>query len=93
MFTTIFKYELKHWFRQPALYVYAILFFSLAFVTMTGMASEASERFGGRFVNSPRYLFEMARRFMVLVFLLIPAILGQSVYRDFSTRTHMLLYS
>ncbi len=93
MLSTILKYELKYWLKQPAIYLYAIVVFSLAFITISEMASETSARFGGRELNSISYLFNISKRFMYLIILIIPAVMGYSVYRDFSTKMHTILYS
>ncbi len=93
MFKTIYTYEIKYWLRQPSTYVYAIILFGLAFVTMTGMASESPDRFNQRLSNSPFALYDMTRKFLMMVFLILPAIIGVSVFRDFNTKTHHILYS
>ena len=93
MFKTIFKYELKHWLKQPTTYIYAIVLFAIAFVTMMGMASEPPKRFNSRIVNAPLFLYSMTKRFMLIVFFLVPAVVGVSASRDFSSRMHTLLFA
>ena len=93
MFTTIFKYEIKYWLKQPTIYIYAAIIFGISFITMTGMASEPPDRFNDRIVNSAIFMFDMVKKFMLLLFLLLPAIIGQSIQRDFSANTHSILYS
>ncbi len=93
MFTTIYTYELKHWIKQPAIYIYAFFILALAIMTMSGMAAEDSNRFGGRVINSSVFLLEMTRKFILLLFLILPAVFGLSIYRDFSTRMHTILYA
>ena len=92
MFTTIFKYEFRHWLRQPTIYVYACFFFVISLVTMWGMAAEG----GGealQVVNSPRQINVMANLFNTLMLFLLPSIIGLSIYRDYSHNMHTLLYS
>lgn len=93
MFKTIYIYELKHWIKQPAVYIYAIFILVLAILTMSGMAAEDSNRFGGRVINSSVFLLEMTRKFMLLLFLILPAVFGLSIYRDFNTQMHSILYA
>ena len=93
MFTTIYKYELKHWVKQPMIYVYAIVILALAVMTMSGMAAEDSNRFGGKMINSPHFLLGMTKKFMILLFLILPTVFGLSIYRDFSSRMHTILYA
>ena len=93
MFTTILKYELKYWLKQPSTYLYAIIIFSIGFVMMSGMAGESPERFNGRFVNSTMFMYGIMKRFMFLLFLLTPIIVGQSIQRDFLANMHPILHS
>ena len=93
MFKSIFQYELKYWLKQPSTYIYAAILFLVAFVTMTGMATEPPIRFNGRMVNSASSIYNMTKLFMLLAFLLLPAVIGLSIYRDFTTNMHTLLYS
>ena len=93
MFTSIYTYELKHWIKQPAIYIYAIFILALSIMIMSGMAAEDSNRFGGRIINSSVFLLEMTRKFMLLLFLILPAVFGLSIYRDFSSRMHSILYA
>ena len=53
MFTTIFRYELQHWARQPSVYIYAAVFFLMAAGIMWGTASEAGGGDSGRILNAP----------------------------------------
>ncbi|MEL6843940.1 MAG: hypothetical protein AAFP02_12085, partial [Bacteroidota bacterium] len=57
------------------------------------MAAETSDRFAGRILNSSSFLFTYSKRLMVLVLFILPAIMGLSVYRDFSTRIFPVLYA
>lgn len=97
MFFTIFKHELKYWFRQPAFYIYASVFFLFGvffaasaagifdFLTVsTGSAS---------IVNSPIGVSNMLNGLTVFIFFLFPSIIGVSIYRDFKSDMHSLLYS
>ena len=93
MFKTIFKYELKYWLKQPSIYIYAFILFALAFVTMTGMASEPPKRFNSRIVNAPLFLYDMTKKFMLIAFFLVPAVLGVSACRDFNSNMHTLLFA
>lgn len=93
MFKAIYKNELKFWVKQPSIYVYATLIFGIAFVTMSGMASEPPDRFNERIVNAPIFLYKLTRRFFLLLILLIPAVIGISANRDFSPKMHTLLFA
>ncbi|MEM6317619.1 MAG: M1 family aminopeptidase [Bacteroidota bacterium] len=93
MFRTIFTYELKYWLKQPSIYGYAILIFAIAFVTMSGMASEPPDRFNERMVNAPIFLYMLTSRFFLLLVLLIPAVVGWSANREFGSNMHTLLFA
>ena len=93
MFRTIYQYELKYWLRQPSTYLYALIIFSIGFVTLSGMATEPPIRFNKRLINSASFLLSMTRRFMYLLFFLIPILVGQSIQRDIELNRHTILYS
>ncbi|MEO1263541.1 MAG: M1 family aminopeptidase [Bacteroidota bacterium] len=93
MFSTIYKYEIKHWLRQPSTYIFAILFFIVPFATMTGMAGESADGYGGRVLNSAFNVNRVATYFNIFLYFLLPAFVGVSIYRDFKSRVHSVLYS
>ena len=97
MFSTIFKQELKYWFKKPAFYIYLAIFFVIAlffsassagvfdFLTVTtGSAS---------IVNSPSGVAGLFNAMSMLIFFLFPSIIGVSVYRDYKSEMHTILYS
>ncbi len=97
MFFTIFKHELKYWFKKPAIYIYAAIFFLLAlflsassagvfdFLTVTTGSS--------KIVNSPTAINGMFNTLAIFLFFLFPSIIGASVYRDYKSNMHSILYS
>lgn len=93
MFETIYKYELKHWLRQPFVYVFAFLFLIVPWMIMWGMGSEKASRFGGLELNSAYYILRIISYLNVFIYFLLPAIIGASVYRDFKDHVHTVLYS
>lgn len=92
MFATIFKYEFRHWLRQPVIYFYAAFFLLIPLSTMWGMAAEASSEVV-RIINSPRQINVMANLFNTLMLFLLPSIIGLSIYRDFQSGMYTLLYA
>lgn len=93
MFTTIFKYELRHWFRHVPIYIYAFIFLFMSIIIFSGMASENSARWDGLFMNSAFQVFKMANLFNVFIYFLLPGIIGLSIFRDFRNNRHALLYA
>jgi len=95
MFPTIFKYELKYWFKNPSIYIYALVFLLLAIGMMAGTAGFFDEEAlpAARIANSPMSIFSLMNFFNKLVLFLLPAIIGNSIYRDFKSNAHIVLYS
>ncbi len=97
MFFTIFRYELRHWMRQPSVYVYAAIFL---FASAGAMAARAGI-FGEQITepgfeilaNAPLQLQEMGSFFLKLLLFLLPAVIGVSVHRDFKSNMYAVLYT
>ncbi len=97
MFVTIFKQELKYWFKKPAFYIYLSIFFLLAifaassaagiFDSLTVSTSSASK------ANSPIGITGLFNGIAVLIFFFLPSIVGVSTYRDYKSNMHSILYS
>jgi ABC-2 type transport system permease protein len=97
MFSTIFKQELKYWFHKPVFYIYVAIFLVLAFLISATTAGIFDGIVGttssSRIVNSPINITGLFNGFTTLIFFLFPAIIGVSIYRDFKSEMHTILYS
>ncbi|GAB5551395.1 MAG: M1 family aminopeptidase [Saprospiraceae bacterium] len=97
MFTTIFQYELQFWLKRPAVYLYAAVFFIMAFVFFAGSAGFFDGPSTGqqlqRWYNSPHEVNYILQYFNKFFLFLIPALVGSSIYKDYQTQAHSLLYS
>ncbi len=97
MFSTIFKQELKYWFKKPVFYIYAAIFFFLAFfisATSAGIWDVIIGTTGSsRIVNSPINVLGNFNGLTTFIFFLFPSIIGVSIYRDFKSEMHTILYS
>ncbi|MFY9242134.1 MAG: M1 family aminopeptidase [Polaribacter sp.] len=97
MFSTIFKQELKYWFKKPTFYIYCAIFFLLAFfisATSAGIWDSITGTTGSsRIVNSPINILGNFNAFTIFIFFLFPSIIGVSIYRDFKSEMHTILYS
>ncbi|WP_460218680.1 ABC transporter permease/M1 family aminopeptidase [Psychroserpens sp. MEBiC05023] len=97
MFSTIFFHELKHWFKKPAFYIYMSIFFALALfmaATSAGIFDSITATTGSsRIVNSPFGISNLFNGLTILIFFLFPSIIGVSVYRDYKSEMHTILYS
>lgn len=97
MFSTIFKQELKYWFNRPAFYIYISIFFLLALflsATTAGFFDSITATTGSsRIVNSPIGVVGLFNALTIFIFFLFPSIIGVSVYRDYKSEMHTILYS
>ena len=97
MFSIIFKQELKYWFNKPVFYVYAVIFLLLSFLisaTTAGIWDGITGTTGSsQIVNSPINVNGLFSGFTIFIFFLFPSIIGVSIYRDFKSEMHTILYS
>ncbi len=97
MFLTIFLHELRYWAKQPSVYVYALVFMILAAGAMGGAAGvfgeESIQSRSESIANSPMGVYSLMNLFNKLILFLLPTIIGTSVYRDYKSNIHTLLYS
>ncbi|KGL63070.1 ABC transporter permease/M1 family aminopeptidase [Polaribacter sp. Hel1_85] len=97
MFSTIFKQELKYWFNRPAFYIYIGIFLLLAFFLSAASAgffdSVTATTGSSRIVNSPIGVSGLFNALTIFIFFLFPSIVGVSVFRDFKSEMHTILYS
>ena len=97
MFSTIFFYELKYWFKKPAFYIYAAIFFIIGLffaASSAGIFDSITVTTGSSsLVNSPSGINGLFNGMAILIFFLFPSIIGVSIYRDFKSEMHSILYS
>ena len=97
MFFNIFKNEISYWLDRPAFYVYSLIFLFIAVMTSgsaAGLFDSVTVTVGSsRIVNSPFALSGLFAGLSSLVIFLYPSIIGVSVYRDFKSQMHTILYS
>ena len=97
MFYTIFKQELKYWLKKPAFYIYAAIFLLISLLLSAGSAGIfdfLSVTTGSALVvNSPIGISNLFNTLTILIFFLFPSIIGVSIYRDFKSEMHTILYS
>ncbi|WP_235299594.1 ABC transporter permease/M1 family aminopeptidase [Portibacter marinus] len=93
MFKIIFTEELRFWKGNFLPYVFFTFLFIVCFMSMWGMASEEISGPGMTIQNSEWRLYELLTFLQQLIIFFVPAIIGHSVYRDFSSGIHKLLYA
>jgi ABC-2 type transport system permease protein len=97
MFYPIFKEEIKHWSKKANVYVFGLVFLVLGmlissavagiFSFVTVMNSTTSK------VNSPIYINSLFNGVYILLNFIIPSVVGVSIYRDYKSQMHTILYS
>lgn len=97
MLKAIYLYELRSLLKQPAPYIYAMVFFTIALLSMLGIGgyfdgvAETDEAV--RWLNSAHeitFIFQYFNRFFLF---LLPALIGMVIYKDFKHRVHPILYT
>jgi len=87
MFSEIFLFELKYRMRRPATYIYFALLFAIGFLFMNiagGAFNNVTASAGSKvFVNSPSALAGIIAGISYFGVLIISAIMGNAIYRDF----------
>jgi len=94
MFLSIFRFELRYWLRNPAVYFYSFIFLLLGLAMMAGSAGVFGSATGAiRIANSPFSLYSFLTIFNKLILFILPAIIGNSIYRDFKSRCYQVMYT
>ncbi|HEX8575947.1 MAG TPA: hypothetical protein VF677_06595, partial [Flavobacterium sp.] len=97
MFSTIFNFELKRWFKNPSFYIFLVLFFAISFffaaINFGAFDSLTASRPTNAYANSPSALNGFINGMNLFIYFLLPIIVGSSVYRDFRYNMHTILFS
>ncbi|MCG8411999.1 MAG: ABC transporter permease [Bacteroidales bacterium] len=100
MFFKILSFELKYKFSRPAVYIYWGVLFGLTFLivnALSGLVDGVSVSIGGLggkvLTNSPFVLYSLTTGLSFTAFILLPALIGNSIYRDYESNAHALLFS
>jgi len=97
VFYNIFSNELSYWFKRPAFYIYAIIFLAIGLFSSgasAGLFDSITATVGSsRVVNSPYAIFGLFAGLSSLIIFLYPSIIGVSIYRDYKSDVHYILYS
>ena len=97
MFLNIFKNEIKYWLGRPSFYIYSFIFFVISLLlsgSEAGLFDSFTSTVGSsRVVNSPYALGGLFAGLTGLIIFLYPSIIGVSIYRDYKSQMHTILYS
>ncbi len=93
MFLEIFRFELRHQFRQPLFWLSAILFFLLAFGAVTTDAVQLGGAIGNVNRNAPFVIMQTLLVMSILGVFVTTAFVASPILRDFENRTDGLFFS
>jgi ABC-2 type transport system permease protein len=97
MFSTIYFHELKYWFKKPAFYIYLAIFLILSLflsASSAGIFDFLTVSTGSsKIVNSPMGVIGLFNGLTTFIFFLFPSIIGVTIYRDYKSEMHTILYS
>lgn len=97
MFKDLLIQELRYWLKTPITYFFAITFCSFSFLMMAGSAGWFDPHVGDgkvyEFINSYLGINKIVIYLNKLMMVLLPAIVGSSLYKDFKFRVHSILFS
>lgn len=100
MFFRILLFELKYKFTKPAVYIYWAILFGLTFLiinALNGLVEGVSVSIGGMggkiLTNSPYIIYTMTTGLSFMALILLPSLIGSSIYRDYENNAHALLFS
>jgi len=99
MFSQIFIFELKYRLKRPATYIYWVILFLMAFfsINILGGAIDGLNiqmgYSGNVMANAPINIYVITTYLTIFGILIISAIVGNPVYRDFEHETHGLFFT
>ncbi|MEP5046755.1 MAG: hypothetical protein ABJ006_00265, partial [Balneola sp.] len=87
MFYSIFSFEIRYWFRKPLFYIYCgIMFFLSAFImaAAAGIFEGITATINSvTIVNSAIAINGLLNEMTVIMFFLLPSIIGGTIFKDF----------
>lgn len=90
MFWSIFLFELRYRLKRPATWIYFLIFFLFAFISVSTGSSPASEKV---YHNAPWTITNLNITFSMVMMLVCSAIMGVPLYRDIEHGTRQYLFS
>ncbi len=97
MFLSIYLFEIRYWLRKPLFYIYAgILFFLSTFImaAAAGIFEGITATINSvTIVNSALAINGLLNEMNLIVYFLIPSIIGATIYKDFENEVHSVTFS
>lgn len=90
MFGSFFLFELTYRLKRPATWIYFLIFFLFAFISVSTGSTPASEKV---FHNAPWTIASLNITFSMVMMLVCSAIMGVPLYRDIEHGTRQYLFS
>lgn len=89
----LFLHELRHWFRQPMVYIFLLLFALLAFGATTWDKLQIGGPMANVKMNSPYVVFNWYATLAFLGLFMVTAFVNAAAIRDFTSNTAQLMFS
>ncbi len=97
MFSKIVSFELKYWLKSPLLYVYAIIMAVISMFIMAsaiGVFDDSTVTVTGiSKINSAKGITGLLTAMALLVYFLLPSIIGSSIYKDYKHEMYQVLFA
>ncbi|RRO21878.1 ABC transporter permease/M1 family aminopeptidase [Flavobacteriaceae bacterium 14752] len=97
MFSKIFRFEFKSWFKLPIFYVYSSILFLLALFIMASAAglfdNVTATTTSATYVNNAINITAIISSISVFLYFMLPSIIGASINKDFKHNVHHILYA
>jgi ABC-2 type transport system permease protein len=95
MFLNILKFEIKYWFKNWSFYAYTFVIFIISFSSMAGASGAFGEGSSNaeNIANSPLSILNFVIFFNKLLLFLIPAIVGATIFKDYKSNIHSIIYT
>lgn len=97
MFSTIYFHEIRYWLKKPAFYIYMTIFLMLSLFLSASAAGIFDfltvSTSSSKIVNSPMGVIGLFNGLTAFIFFLFPSIIGVTIYRDYKSEMHTILYS
>ena len=93
MFRHIVQFELKYRFKRVSTYVYFLLWFFIALLSMSVRQFGPGSSGGKVFLNSPFAITQMTAVLVAFGVVVVSGIVGTAVYRDFEEDTYQLFFT
>lgn len=96
-FINIFWQEITYWLRRPIFYFFCLIFFAFTFLSFAGAAGVFDPPSSSENIQEQLNSFfkvNVASQYLTkLLVILLPILVGGSIYKDYRFRVHSLLYS